>query len=132
MQQTPLQPCLQLNKYTVICGQQIANGDVTFTGTVVHQAFEQLPNLTHVYAIAGLLNINNAEQGAYVVRRFNIHVAMCNGVHGFFSLRYQSDFSLEVAHTPLIEAEQLNFWKVHSSQPYNLHSTLDTAKTVGL
>jgi hypothetical protein len=50
---------------------------------------------------------------------------MFGDVHAFFSLRYESDFSVASGQQRLLEAEQLNFWKARSNNPYNLCSELD-------
>jgi hypothetical protein len=127
MQQTPLKPAMQLPKIATIGGQHIAHSNSPFAFAVTHQPLKQLPNLANINVATGLSDGYYCQQGAYRLSRLNIHVLLLCGVHCFLSLRYQSDFSIEAGSTPLIEAEQLNFWKSTFSCPSKHSDDLDVA-----
>lgn len=127
MQHTPLQPAQQLPQVATVNGQQIPHSNTPFGVTVTHQAFEQLPYLANVNLASGLSDGYYCQQSAYALSRLNIHVVLLCGMHCFLSLRYQTDFSIKAGSTPLIEAEQLNFWKWHSERYANHSDDLDVA-----
>jgi hypothetical protein len=125
MQQTPLQPAMQLPQHCTVGGQQIPHSFTPFVFAINHQALKKLAHLANVNLASGLSHGSYGQQGAYRLSRLNIHMLLLCGVHCFFSLRYQSDFSIAVGNKRLIEAEQLNFWKSDFYYPSNHSEDLD-------
>jgi hypothetical protein len=126
MQHTPLQPALQLPQHCTVGRQHIPHSDAPFVFAVTHQPFKECAHLANVNVASGLSHGVYSQQGAYGLARLNMHVLLLCGVHCYFSLRYESDFSIEAGNTLLIEAEQLNFWMFDSQLYSKVMDELDT------
>lgn len=128
MQQTPLCPLPQGKQIWATRITQVINGEVPFTVVIANQSLVERPYVTDVYAISRVDFAIDAKHAAYVCSRVNIYVLLLSDVHCFFSLRYESDFSVDAGSQPLIEAEQLNFWKYPNLSTNNDYSALYAPK----
>lgn len=125
MQQTPFNPAMQLPHSLTFASQKVCNSQLAFIFGVAGQPFEQGSNRLNINSIICFGFTEHRKMDSYHIVKLNIHVLLINYVHCYFSLRYEHDFSVEAADKPLIEAKQFNFWKSHSSAPYNLNGNLD-------
>lgn len=124
MQQTPPCPPLQGNQFSAAYRLHIPQSNHPFAFAVTGQPVKQCPSLANVQCVANCRIGAYSQPVSYKLLKLNIHV-MFGDVHAFFSLRYESDFSVATGQQRLLEAEQLNFWKAHSSSPYKLCNDLE-------
>jgi hypothetical protein len=129
MQQTPLCPLPQGQQIWTARVDQVTQGACSFMFPVARQTLEQPSCVANVYVVAGLHFVIDPKPIMYTFSRINIHVLLLNSVHCFFSLRDESDFSVDAGLQPLIEAKQLNFWKYSNLSTYNNAPALDALKT---
>jgi hypothetical protein len=129
MQQTPLCPLPQGQQLWTARFNQVAQGACSFMFANTGQPLEQRPCVANVYLATGLHCVIDPQPAMYTFSRINIHMLLLNSVHCFFSLRDESDFSVEASQQPLIEAKQLNFWKHPFLSTNNNFAALDALKT---
>lgn len=124
MQHTPPRPTLQSQQGWAVRNLQVTQGYHSFISPIAGQPIEQGPYVADVYSLASLRDAVYSQPCEYKLFKVNIHVFFITGVHAFYSLRFERDFTIDAGKQRLLEAEQLNFWKHTTYATHKIHPLL--------